>query len=495
MEFEFKFPDVGEGIVEGKLVSWLVKKGDLIEIDQPIAEVETDKAIVEIPSPEKGKILELKHKEGDIIEVGDIIMVLDDEKKTLKESKQDTIENKKEIKKDKKYFNENELNNDKSIENKINIKNNLKKGSNEVNKILTMPSIRHYAKIKNINLNLIKGSGKEGRILKNDLEEQTGHTVMKKIKTDLQKNSEFKSNEILATPSVRKLARELHVDIFSIKGTGDHGHITKEDIKKNANNKKIIYSDKSNVEIKDFEKIPKKLAKQDEEIIPMNQLRLTIAKKMNESKANTVPVTHSDEADITTLYNIRNKEKEILKERGINLTYLPFFVKASLLALKKHPKFNSELDHDNKEILLKKYYNIGFATDTKDGLIVPVLKNVDHKSIIEISNEISLLAQKARERKISVDEISNGTFTLTSVGNIGGDFFTPIINYPQVAILGIGKIKEKPIVIDGKISIRKIIRFSLSFDHRIIDGAEAARFLNTIIKHIEDPNLLFMEMI
>ena len=229
-----------------------------------------------------------------------------------------------------------------------------------------------------------------------------------------------------------------------------------------------------------------------EEILPMSEIRKTIAWKMVESKTKAAQVTHMEEVDVTELVTIREKEKLTLKDKGIHFTFLPFFMKAVVIALEDHPLMNSEIKEEN--IILKKYYNIGFATDTERGLIVPVINDVDKKSMVDIAKEITELAGKAREGKLPLENMSGGTFTITSVGNIGGDAFTPIINYPQVGILGVEKIKEKPVVRKGKIVIRKIVTLSLSYDHRVIDGAEGARFVNTLKEHLEDPNLLFLEM-
>ncbi len=474
MAFEFKFPDVGEGMTEGKLVKWLVKVGDSIKTDQVIAEVETDKAVVEIPSPKTGIVKELFYKDQDTMIVGTKMMSMDEnsDEPLTEDKKEKTVE----------------------VVNELIVKKEeakVKISSEKQNDILAMPAIRKFAKQKGIDLSTVTGTGNNGQILKEDLELQTGHTVTKHIETQLQKSSKIESNEILATLSTKKLARELHVDITQIKGTGDHGLITKEDVKRSAKGESIVLPE-SEVKVEHLEKKPIVKASQNEQIIPMSGIRTTIAKRMIESQQNTAQVTHCDEADVTELYGIRKKEKDLLKEKGIHLTFLPFFIKASLIALKKHPYVNSEMK--DKNIILKYYYNIGFAADTEEGLLVPVVKNVEHKSIIDIAKEITELATKAKDKKLSVNEMQDGTFTITSVGNIGGQIFTPIINYPQVAILGIGKIADKAVVIDGKITIRKMVTLNLSFDHRVIDGAKAARFMNTIIEHIEDPNMLFMEM-
>jgi pyruvate dehydrogenase E2 component (dihydrolipoamide acetyltransferase) len=204
-------------------------------------------------------------------------------------------------------------------------------------------------------------------------------------------------------------------------------------------------------------------------------------------------VTTMDEADVTPLWKIREKEKKAAEKKGIKLTILPFIVKAVVAGLKEHPYLNASLNDEDEEIILKKYYNIGFATDTPEGLMVPVVKNAADKSILQLAEELTQLAEKARSRKIDLADLKGGTFTITNYGALGGIYGTPIINYPEVAILGLGKMKEMPVAKGGKIVVRKILALALSFDHRVVDGAEAARFLNTVIARLEDPDLILLE--
>jgi pyruvate dehydrogenase E2 component (dihydrolipoamide acetyltransferase) len=200
-----------------------------------------------------------------------------------------------------------------------------------------------------------------------------------------------------------------------------------------------------------------------------------------------------DEADVTPLWKIREKEKKAAEKKGIKLTILPFIVKAVVAGLKEHPYLNASLNDEDEEIILKKYYNIGFATDTPEGLMVPVVKNAADKSILQLAEELTQLAEKARSRKIDLADLKGGTFTITNYGALGGIYGTPIINHPEVAILGLGKMKEMPVAKGGKIAVRKILALALSFDHRVVDGAEAARFLNTVIARLEDPDLILLE--
>ncbi len=418
MTKEFKFPDVGEGITEGEIVKWKIKEGDTIKEHDIIAEVETDKAIVEIPSPLGGKVLRLNHKEGDTIKVGETILIIG--------NKEETISNK-------------------------------------------LPTIN-------------KPTGKqEGVGAVGELEEATEITKRNQI---IEKHK--KLSIINALPVVRRLARDIKVDISKIKGTGHNSRITEEDVRKYS---KINPKEKSDIKIERRYDMWGYIKK-----IPLKGIRKAIANNMVKSIYTAPHVTHMDEIDVTNLYMIKQREKRIAESKNIKLTYLPFIMKACVNSLKKYPEVNSSLDDEHEEIILKKYYNIGIAVDTENGLMVPVIKGVDQKNIFKLSKEIQELATKARERKIDIADMKGGTFTITNVGSIGGIFATPIINYPEVAILATGRIHDR-LTIDSekKIKIRKILPISLSFDHRIVDGANAAKFVNRLKELLEDPDLLLME--
>ncbi len=399
---EFKFPDVGEGITEGEIVKWHVKEGDKVKEDDVIAEVETDKAVVEVPSPYSGVVLKLHGKEGDIIKVGETLITIGEEGETIEKVE---------------------------------------------------------PKEKEVPPKAVAVVG------------------------ELEEAPEEEKPEVLATPAVRKLAKDLRVDLSKIKGTGKGGRITKEDVEKAAKEKeapKIKVTRKYDM----FGHLRR---------VPIRGIRRATAKKMVESWEKIPHVTHMDEADITHLVEVRNKYKARAEEKGVKLTYLPFIVKAVVAALKEHPYLNASVDEETNEIILKEYYNIGIAVDTGDGLMVPVVKAADQKTILQIAEEIGRLAGLAKERKIDLMDLQGGTFTITNIGVIGGTYATPIINYPEVAILGVGKIRDLPMVKDGEIVIRKNLSLSLSFDHRVVDGAEAARFMNDVIKRLSDPDLLIVE--
>ncbi|MEW6110082.1 MAG: dihydrolipoamide acetyltransferase family protein [Nitrospirota bacterium] len=391
MPFDFVLPDLGEGITEGEIRKWLVKEGDAVEEHQNVLEIETDKAIVEVPSPRKGRVSRINKEEGDIAKVGEVLMTIAEEGEAVEE------------------------------------KPKAEERPKSVSVVGVLPE-------------------------------------------------EEEEEEILATPAVRAYARELGVKIETVRGSGPAGSITKEDVR-DASEKAKKAEDRHGAV----------------ERFPLKGLRRTIAKNLMISQKTTAFVTGMDEADITDLWDLREREKKVFLQKGIHLTFLPFFIKAVQHALREHPFLNASVDEEREEILIKKYYNIGIAVDTPDGLMVPVIKDADRKTILELATEIQDLSRKARERKIKIEEMKGSTFTITNYGHFGGIFATPIINYPDVAILGTGRISEKPWVKEGRIAARRILPLSLTFDHRVTDGVDAAKFLSKTINYLEDPALLFIE--
>jgi len=415
MVFEFKFPDVGEGVTEGVLLKLLVKQGDTVKADQPLAEIETDKAVVEVPSPKAGVILSFPWKAGDTIKVGQVIVVIGE--------------------RGEKYAPKKEAG--KSEESSVSVVGILKE------KEIELPSVSEKAKEK-----IVQG-------------------------------------KVFALPKVRALAEELGVNISTIKGSGKQGEITAEDVRKAAQQKTGIVQPQT---LEDFSKYGAI------ERVALSATRKAIARHMQEAVRIAPHAVAMEEADVTELARLREKEKQAGEKQGVKITFLPFIIKSVVAALKQHPWVNSSLDEQRQEVVLKQYYNIGVAVDTEQGLLVPVLKNADSKKIIEIAVEIAELSEKARARKISLEEMRGGTFTITNYGSIAGEFGVPIINYPEAAILGLGRIREKPVAVKDKgilgqtkIEVRKILPLSLSFDHRIIDGAEAARFMQTLMQKLENP--------
>jgi pyruvate dehydrogenase E2 component (dihydrolipoamide acetyltransferase) len=285
---------------------------------------------------------------------------------------------------------------------------------------------------------------------------------------------------VQAMPAVRALAKQMQIDLASVRGTGPGGRITKEDIETAA----VQSTQQTNAEADTYGLVEK---------VPLRGIRRTIAKRMAEASKHVAEVTIWEDADITDLEQVRAKEQKVAEKRGVKLTYLPFLIKAVIPALKAHPYFNASMDEAAEAIILKKYFNIGIAVDTTDGLIVFVIKNADQKNILDLAREIATLAEKARLRKIDLHELKGSTFTITNYGVVGASYGTPIINHPEVAIVGLGKIEDRPVVRSGQVAIRKIMPLSLAFDHRVIDGVEAGRFLGVVIQHLEDPNLMLIE--
>jgi len=422
MAFEFKFPDIGEGLTEGEIVRWLVKEGDEVKEGQSLVEVETDKALAEIPSPRSGVILKILAKEKEVVKVGQVIVVIGEKDETL-----------------------------------------------------AAPPPRPSAPPARP-----KSVGVVG-----ELEEapEEAPAPAARAKAEPVKPA-LVSEHALATPAVRALARELGVDINKVQGTGPEGRVLEKDVRQFTEGKA-----KPAEEPKEIKKARKYDLYGSVERIPLRGVRRSIAKAMVKSKYTAPHVTAMDEADVTELWKIREKEKKVAEDKGIKLTILPFLIKAVIAGLIEHPYLNATLEEENEEIILKKYFNIGLATDTPEGLMVPVVKNAKQKSIFELAQ----LAEKARNRTIDLADLKGGTFTITNYGAVRGSYGTPIINYPEVAILGIGRIQDMPVARNGKVVVRKILPLSLSFDHRVVDGAEAARFLSTLISRLEDPDLILLE--
>lgn len=409
MPKEFRFPDLGEGIAEGELVKWLVKAGDVVTEDQDVAEVETDKALVSIPSPMAGKVENLFFNEGDKIKVGSVLMTFAEDGSSAAPapppqepptSPSPTIENRK-------------------------------------SKIENEPKLPP-----------------------------------------------------LAAPYVRKLARESGVDLNQVQGSGLQGRITEEDIKK--------FSGKTSpaAAVTPFPSAPSEGAEDFSkygpvERIPFKGIRRKISEHMLQTSQQTVMVTHIDEAEVDALLKIRQEKLKYAEERGVKLTLLPFLMKACVIALKNHPYLNASLI--GEEITLKKYYHFGFAVDTEAGLIVPVIRDVDQKSIIRLAAELVGLSKKARDRTLELEELKGHSFSITNIGSIGGKAFTPVIHYPDSAILGLGRTYQKPVVQEGRIEIASVLPLCLTFDHRVTDGATAARFVNEVIQLLKDPDLLLIE--
>ena len=447
MTTEFKFPDVGEGITEGEIVKWHVKEGDQVKEHQVLAEIETDKAIVEMPSPATGTILKIMHKEGDTVKVGETLVVIGEKGEKVhapSQTQKITVAQTKASKPEKRV------------------------STGVVGEIPEAIEAQEFVCQK-------CGAKFSSQDLLN--RHLPIHTMAKTVE------------EVLATPATRRIGRELGVDLSKVTGTGALGRITEQDVRNFAH--QVMEKPKEQVE-----SVGPKIIKKEYDMfgylerVPMKGIRKATAKRMAESASKIPHVTHIDDADVTELVKLREKEKVNAEKKKIHLTFLPFIVKALVASLKKFPYFNSVLDETHEEIIIKKYYNIGIAMETTDGLMVPVIKIADEKSIFDIALEISKLADAAEKRKIDLGELKGGTFTITNYGAIGGIYGTPIINYPEVAILGTGRIYDKPVVVKNKIQIRKVLPLSLAFDHRVVDGADAAQFVNTLKQYLENPETI-----
>lgn len=403
MAYEFKLPDIGEGVVEGEIISWRVKPGDEVEEDDPMVEVMTDKATVEIPSPVKGRILECIGDEGDVVEVGATLVVIEPSEKR-------------------------------------------------------------------------KASGKRK---KEEAPKEKDRASGRQKEKPAPAEKEAADERVLATPAVRRLARERKIEMEQVEGTGPGGRITREDL------------DRFAAKGPPQAEAPSERPEKEVETIPYRGLRKKIGDRLSQAKHHAPHYTYVEEVDMTALVELR---RQYLKRRSDGrLTYLPFILKALVAGLKKFPLLNATLDEEAGQILVKRYYNIGVATATEEGLIVPVVKGADRKGIVELSEEIHGMAEAARQGKTRLEDLKDGTFTVTSLGALGGLMATPIINYPEVAILGIHRIQEKPVVRHGTIATRHIMNLSLSLDHRVVDGAVAAQFMHEIIPLLESPALLWVE--
>lgn len=436
MAFEFKLPDIGEGIHEGEIVKWFVKPGDEVNEDDVLCEVQNDKAVVEIPSPVKGKVLEILVEEGTVATVGQTLITLDApgyENMTFKGQEQDETKEK-----------ENTQEVSKKEEGETKAPQEAPSKQTEVDpnrRVIAMPSVRKYAREKGVDIRLVQGTGKNGRVLKSD------------------------------------------IDAFLAGGTAVE---QKEEAPAAKAEEKAAASAAAQQPVVLEGEFPETREK-------MSGIRRAIAKAMVNSKHTAPHVTLMDEVDVTKLVAHRKKFKEIAAEKGIKLTFLPYVVKALTSALREFPVLNTSIDDETEEVIYKHYYNIGIAADTDRGLLVPVIKHADRKPIFALAKEINELATKAREGKLAPHEMKGASCTITNIGSAGGQWFTPIINHPEVAILGIGRIAEKPIVRDGEIVVAPVLALSLSFDHRMIDGATAQKALNHIKRLLNDPELLLME--
>ncbi len=411
MALNFELPDIGEGIAEAEIVGWLVAVGDTVEEYQPVVEVMTDKAVVEIPAPRAGTITKLCAGEGDTVRVGDVIFVID--------------------------------------------------GGSESAPVET--------------------------------EEETDR-VLEPVAAPALAASEVseapRTQRVIAVPSARRVARELKVDLALVKGTGRNGVIRSADVQAFATKVPASAPAPSAATAPAVEIA----AAEGQTRRPFRGMRRKIAEAMTRSKQTAAHFTVVEELDVTELVALRAKAKERGERQGVKVTYMPFIMKAVAIALARYPELNSQLDESTQEIVTFDHVNLGIATDTENGLIVPVVRNVGDKGLMQIAEELAELAERTREGRVKPEDLRGGTFSITNAGNIGGILATPIINFPEVAILGVHRIVKRPGVVEtpsgDRIEVRHYMNLSISVDHRLADGATGARFLVDVKEMLEHPGLL-----
>ena len=450
-------PTLGESVTEATVAKWLKNKGDKVSSDEPIVELETDKVNVEVPSPSNGVLDSISAKEGETVNVGALLGSISKTKPTPK-----VFENES---KEKNYS-------PPKIE-----KNNIDK---KVKKISKPDKSNEKKSLESVNFRKVTNN----KIFDEEplvLEEEP--LVLKEeplVLNELQKeNEQLINKEKQISPSARKMASEKQIDIELIEGSGKNGLILKEDVmslmgvKPNPSERKISHGP--------------------EERIKMTRLRLTIAKRLKEAQENAAMLTTFNEVNMYEVIKMRNDYKEdFQKKYNVKLGFMSFFVKACILGLKNYPAINAEIQGD--EIVYKNYYNISIAVGTDKGLVVPVVRNSDELSFADIEKTIGMLSQKARDGKITIEDLQGGTFTITNGGIYGSMLSTPILNPPQSAVLGMHNIIERPVVEDGEVKIKPIMYLALSYDHRIIDGKESVTFLKTVKENLEDPRRLFLNI-
>ncbi len=438
--YEFKLPDIGEGVSEGEIVAWApgIAVGATVQADQPLVEVMTDKATVTITIPKSGRIAELGGQVGQVIKVGRMLAVLE-----LEEA--GTV---------------------------------VQKPADPAPKAAPAPKAEPAASAVG------------------DIREELPGLSLPRAPTPVAAPGE----KPLAAPATRMLARELGVDLAAVPPSGPNGRVTMDDVRAYASGAgasavKTPAAPLLRPVVPTRIETPAGASSALEERVPLRGMRRRIFDAMARSKHTAAHFTFVEECDVTALELLRNRLKPVAAERGVKLSYLPFVVKACVAALRKHPALNAAYDEATDEIVLRRYYNIGIATATDAGLMVPVVKGADKRSLLEIAAEVQRLGEDARTGKIRLEDLQGSTFTVTSLGAQGGLFATPVLNFPEVGILGVHQIKERPVVRDGAIAIGKVMLLSLSFDHRLIDGHVGAAFAYEVIRYLQNPDLFMLEAV
>ncbi len=428
---DVKLPEISENVESGVVVGILVKVGDWVRMEQPLVELETEKATFELPSPANGKVVEIRVKENDEVRVGQVLLTIDPEAQAAEPSAPE------------------------------------KAAAAEV---LEQPKAEREAGAQ--------------------VQDQTV-TAKPRRAEQIRPRKEPAAPAAPATPAVRQLARELGVDLSQVSGTGPGGRISAEDVKDYVRG--LVAGGGGAGAAPTLRPLPDFSKWGQVERQPMTVTRRKIAETLSYAWSNIPHVTQHDQADITALEEFRREYAERVQQAGGKLTVTSILLKVVALALKAFPTFNASVDAERNEVILKKYYHINVAVDTDRGLLVPVVRNVDAKSILELSVEMADLAEKARSNKLAPEEMTGGTFTISNLGGIGGTAFSPIIYWPQVAILGVARARQQAVWVEGQLQPRWILPLSLSYDHRIIDGAEGERFLRWIVQTLEKPFFLAVQ--
>jgi len=453
MPKEILMPELAESVVEGEILKWLVEEGDYLKKDQPFVEVMTDKVTVELPSPYEGVLLKKLAKEGEVVKVHAPIALIAEPGEAVE-------------------------------------------------------GVKEAPPVQAVEERAIVEPGLPPKEEREDLSLFRPDPTEVAVKNPfLAERPKEERGRVLAVPAARKLARELGIPIEAVPGSGPLGRVRVEDVRAYAEKLKAPPSPAPAPASPPPQEAPPvgfppppryaspKGYEHLEERVPLRGIRRTIAQGLWQSHLYTVRTLNVDEADLTELVALRERLKGEAEAQGVKLTYLPFIVKAVVRALKKYPMLNTSLDEERGEVVYKRYYHIGIAVATERGLIVPVVRDADRKSLLELAREIALLSQKAREGRLAPEEVSGSTFTITNIGSVGATLSFPIINVPEAAILGVHSIRKRPWVMpDGSIQARDIMFLSLSFDHRLVDGAEAAMFTREVIRLLEKPETLMLEM-
>lgn len=454
-----QLPELGEGVTEGELVKWLVKVGDKISPDQPVAEMMTDKATVEVPSPIAGVVKEIQKKEGDVVEVGAVMLVVEtDGAGATAGASAGSL----------------------ATTNGAATKPAAPAAPQPAAMAATTTAAPQVAK------------------------STSPATATSGAATDFY--PPVTDARVLATPATRRLARETGVDLNQVRGTGLAGRVTRDDVMGATGAGAVAAGQPSfggGMAALQSPSIPRPAyqgpAGAAEERVALRGIRKKIAENMQMAKHVVPHFTLMDEANVTALVSMREELRSVGEKAGVKITYLPFVMKALIATIREFPMFNASIDDAAQEIVYKKYFNLGFAADTPNGLLVPVIKNADQKTILQLSREINDLAKRARDGKLALDEMKGATITVTNIGSVGGQYATPIINHPEVAIFGMYKIQEKPVIkrdAAGNMTLDSIrtMGFTVTADHRLIDGAVAANFLKAFIGRIENPGVLMLDM-